>query len=193
MKVLKFALLLALSSLGGGLSPRSSKLEACPLLGQPYLPPTSIASDPKFQKAAKALDATLDGLVAKNAATYGNTTFSIGIFSASDDGLLYTYDHTAFDVQNSKYGTNKVDADSIYRIGSISKLLTVYLFLMSEGDTRWSDPVSKHLPQLLEYKANSWNPITPDWDQITIGDLAGQMGGLARDCKCPPFAEQQLD
>lgn len=104
------------------------------------------------------------------------------MFSASDNGLFYQYHHTGPAVANSTFGVNKVDADSIYRIGSISKLLTVYLFLLCESDIRWSDPVSKYLPQLLEDKQNSWNEITPDWDEITIGDLAGQMGGLARDC-----------
>jgi CubicO group peptidase (beta-lactamase class C family) len=77
-------------------------------------------------------------------------------------------------VANSSYGTNKVDAESIYRIGSISKLLTVYLWLVREGDVRWSDPIAKHLPELLKYKADSWNNVTPDWNAITIGDLAGQ-------------------
>jgi CubicO group peptidase (beta-lactamase class C family) len=191
MKIRKFIVLLALSGLGSALSPRSSKLEACPLLGKQYLPPTSIASQAKFKTAIKTLDATLAGAVTKDA-LYKDTTFSIGMFSTSDDGLLWEYHHTGPSVANSSYGTNKVDADSIYRIGSISKLLTVYLFLLCEGDVRWSDPVSKHLPEILKDKANSWNAITPDWDAITIGDLAGQMGGLARDCKSPCFVEQSL-
>ena len=97
-------------------------------------------------------------------------------------GLFYQYHHIGPLVANSSYGVNKVDADSIYRIGSISKLLTIYLFLLSEGDVRWSDPVTKHLPQLLQYKTESWNDVTPDWESITVGDLAGQMAGLARDC-----------
>lgn len=192
MKILKFTLLLALSGFGSALSPRSSKLEACPLLGKQYPPPIAIASEVKFQNVAKTLDANLNEAVKKQV-PYKDTTFSVGIFSASDDGLLYQYDHTAPSVKNSSYGTNEVDADSIYRIGSISKLLTVYMFLMNQGDVRWSDPVLKYLPQLLKYKANSWNAITPDWDAITVGDLAGQMGGLVRDCKSPYVTELQLD
>ena len=181
MKPQTIATSLALLGANSIASAQSNKPVACPLLGQQYLPPVDIASQSKFQQAAKGLDATLDGIV--KSAPYKGTTFSIGMFSTSEDDLFYQYHHTGQAVADSKYGTNKADADSIYRIGSISKLLTVYLFLLNEGDVRWSDPISKHLPELLKYKDDSWNAITPDWDAITIGDIAGQMGGLARDCK----------
>lgn len=59
-------------------------------------------------------------------------------------------------------------------MGSISKLMTIYLWLVEVGDVRWNEPVSKHLPELLTYKGDSWNDITPDWSAITLGDLAGQ-------------------
>lgn len=191
MKLQGFVLAISLiGSTFATLRPRSGKLEACPLLGQPYPPPKSIASEPRWAKAAKSLDATLDQKVAT--APYKGTTFSVGIFSASDDEAFYQYHHTSAAVANSTYGTNKVDGDSIYRIGSISKLLTVYMFLISEGDLKWSDPVAKHLPQLLKYKSESWNDITPDWNSITVGDLAGQMAGLARDCKYVQICHREL-
>lgn len=157
----KLALLLTLPVSSALLSPRASKLEACPLLGKQYPPPKALSSEPKWQAATKRLDATLNGLIKK--APYKDTTFSVGIFSAFDDGLSYQYHNTGPSVSNSSYGVNKVDANSIYRIGSISKLLSIYLFLLCEGDTKWSDPVSKHLPELLKYKADSWNELMPDW------------------------------
>ena len=154
---------------------------ACPLLGQQYLPPTQLAEEPKFQAATRKIDATLNAAVEK--APYKDVSFSIGMFSASNEGLAYQYHHTSGAVANSTYGTKKVDADSIYRMGSISKLLTVYLWLIHEGDQGFNKPIGEILPQLKQYSEDSWNDVTSDWTDITVGDLAGQMGGLSRDCE----------
>lgn len=94
--------------------------------------------------------------------------------------MLYQYHHTDALLASSTQGTNKLDADSIYRIGSISKLFTMYMMLISDGDRHFNDPIAEHIPALQKDGSN-WNPITPDWNEITIGDLAGQMGGLLRD------------
>ena len=56
------------------------------------------------------------------------------------------------------------------------------MWLISDGDKAFSDPITKHIPELREYAAQSSNPVTANFDEITIGDLAGQMGGIARDC-----------
>ena len=102
------------------------------------------------------------------------------MFSTSDEGLVYQYHHTDALLANSKRGATNADADSIYRIGSISKLLTLYVFLIHDGDRHFNDPIADHVPELLQAEDN-WNSITPAWNDITIGDLAGQMAGLARD------------
>ncbi|KAK3695993.1 hypothetical protein LTR37_018211 [Vermiconidia calcicola] len=156
-----------------------TKLQACPLLGQQYPPPVQLTAEPKFQAAAKSLNAVLDKSVKQS--PYNETSFSVGMFSTDDDQLIYQYHYTSAAVRNSSTGTKAVDADSIYRIGSISKLLTVYMFLISEGDRKWDVPIVEYLPQLREFSEQSWNPMTPDWQDITLGDLAGQMAGLARD------------
>lgn len=158
-----------------------SNLHACPLLGQEYPSPIQIKDEATLQAAGRSLDATLNEKVKK--APYKETTFSLGMFSTSDDGLVYQYHHTSNAVANSSYGTNNVDANSVYRIGSVSKLLTMYTWLIQDGDRRFNHPVADYLPQLLKYSADSWNSVTPDWEEITIGDLAGQMAGLARDCR----------
>ena len=46
--------------------------------------------------------------------------------------MLYQYHHTDALLASSTQGTNKLDADSIYRIGSISKLFTMYMMLIQE-------------------------------------------------------------
>ena len=56
------------------------------------------------------------------------------------------------------------------------------MLLINEGDRKFNDPITDYLPELSTYAAQSPNPVTPDFESITIGDLAGQMGGLVRDC-----------
>lgn len=156
----------------------ASKPRACPLLGQQYPSPTHLANNSDFLAATKAIQ---NALISNSAAYMLNeTSLSIGMFSPSEAGLLYQYHHTDALLANSSQGARKVDADSIYRIGSISKLLTMYMFLVSDGDRHFNDPIAEHVPALLK-AGSSWNPITPEWNDITIGDLAGQMAGLARD------------
>lgn len=79
-----------------------------------------------------------------------------------------------------------MDANSIYRIGSVSKLLTVYAFLIHEGFARDGDSVTKFIPELAETaKGNlmSDNGRLVNWTDVTVGDLASQLGGITRDCK----------
>ena len=54
------------------------------------------------------------------------------------------------------------------------------MFLIEDGDRHFNDPIAEHVPALLQ-AGSDWNLITPEWKDITIGDLAGQMAGLARD------------
>ena len=108
------------------------------------------------------------------------------MFSISENDLIYQRHYTDPCVNNSEAGTQKVNADSIYRLGSISKLLAVYLWLIREGDQRFNDPVTKYIPALAAAAAStpaSPNGITPNWNELTIGQLASHMGGIARDCK----------
>lgn len=154
--------------------------KACPLDSQSYPPPERLSSEPSLQAAFKSLDSTL----VKQATTdlYKGVSYSISVFSASEDDLLYQFHHTSPWVKNATKGTNKIDADSIYRIGSISKYLTMYTWLINAGDRNFYDPISDHLPALSSLAAQS-SDVSPLWDEITVGDLAGQMAGLSRDCE----------
>ncbi|KAK3686354.1 hypothetical protein LTR37_019897 [Vermiconidia calcicola] len=179
MRFLPLAIILGLYLAATTAQSGRTKLQACPLLGQQYPPPVQLTAEPKFQAAAKSLNAVLDKSVKQS--PYNETSFSVGVFSTDDDQLIYQYHYTSAAVRNSSTGTKAVDADSIYRIGSISKLLTVYLFLISQGDRKWDVPVVEYLPQLRDLSEQSWNSMTPNWEDITLGDLASQMAGLARD------------
>lgn len=182
---LYFPLLLLSSS---GIATGASNLRACPLLGQQYPVPVQLSSNSDFHVATKQVENALK----TNARAYSlnETSLSIGMFSTSEDGLLYQYHYTDALLANSSQGARTVDANSIYRIGSISKLLTMYMFLIEDGDRHFNDPIVEHVPALREV-GHAWNPITPKWNDITIGDLAGEMAGLADDFGLEDFAPSQ--
>ena len=111
------------------------------------------------------------------------------MFSTSDSSSdpFWQYHYTAPTVANSTAGVHQVDIDSIYRLGSITKLITVYSLLVAAGDGYWQEPVTKYVPELAEIAqgdpAEGIEDITRiRWQDITVGDLANHLSGLPRDC-----------
>ncbi|KAK4870333.1 hypothetical protein LT330_005387 [Penicillium expansum] len=101
-------------------------------------------------------------------------------FSIHDSGEspLFDYYHTANGL--SPNGTNSVGPDTVFRIGSISKLFTVYQLLLHGGHDLLNEPISRYLDDLPADNGYNTSP-TVKWDEIEVGALAGQMGGILRD------------
>jgi len=82
-------------------------------------------------------------------------------------------------------GVKKIDGDTVYRMGSLTKIFTILTFLAEVGDTSWNEPITKFIPEIAAMVAegsdNSHSLTTPDWGAITIGALASQISGLMRD------------
>lgn len=170
-----------LGSLATAQTPTKDGLVLCPIKGQQFPVPSSLAHEPIWQQAAKSLEDTLRTNLTQ--APYNETTFSIGVFSTTDEGLLFEYHHSDHSVANSALGAKSVDADSIYRIASVSKVLTIYLWLIRDGDRRLSDPIIEHLPQLAAFDTSELDYALPDWNDITVGDLMMFLAGVGRDCE----------
>jgi CubicO group peptidase (beta-lactamase class C family) len=79
------------------------------------------------------------------------------------------------------------DADTVFRIASMTKSFTAatILLLRDEGRLRLDDPVAHHVPALRE-----WRPLTNDAPPITIRDLLTMSAGLATD---DPWGDRQQD
>ena len=106
-----------------------------------------------------------------------NITFSLGMFSLhSLDARQLQFHHTSPDVQEAKIGTNKVDDNSIYRVASVSKLITVLAGMVELTDEEWNRPLSNILPGLKQYISNDVETIK--WDKITPWSLAAQLSGI---------------
>lgn len=160
---------------------RAQELTTCPLNAQQYPPPTHLRNEARFLSALDGLGNTLRANASEF--PYNETSFSISVFTASDEGLAWEYHHASPLLANSSQGARSVDADSIYRVASMSKLTTVYLFLLCAGEDKWSDSIADWVPELLTGASLEKDAAIPDWQNITIGDLAGQIAGVSRDCK----------
>ncbi|GKU05091.1 beta-lactamase family protein [Fusarium langsethiae] len=135
----------------------------------PILPkPTSLANSPIFEASAANLTKTLDAAVSgsiKAGWPIKNVSFSLAVVSTDDKKPIWEYHHLA--PANTK-GTNKIDRNSQYLVGSISKVFTSYLLLKSGVDLDAS--VVEFLPAL-----DGESRIR--WKDVSLRMLASYLGG----------------
>jgi CubicO group peptidase (beta-lactamase class C family) len=155
--------------------------QSCPFLGVDFPAPTKLAASSIVQKATSSLLAAINTAI--NSGVNGSS-FSVEIFSTHEPSSLFNF-HYSSPGLNSSVGVKTVGSDSIYRIGSISKLFTVYLLLTEAGDINFHDPITKFVPELLAATQVSSDDEFDyvDWNSVTIGNLASHMSGIGRDCK----------
>ncbi|KAI0108121.1 beta-lactamase/transpeptidase-like protein [Daldinia grandis] len=151
----------------------------CPPLG-PVLPaPTSPSSNPVVQQALAVLKGALDQYAV---ALFDGTTVSIGVKSIHEAKPLVDIHYQSPDMDPR--GMKQINASTIYRVGSVSKLFTVLAALKAEG-IRMEDPITKYLPRLKELKKREGSTedrlATVDWDNITLQALASHMSGIGPD------------
>lgn len=167
---------LFLSSLAAG---------ACPIHGSVFPKPTGLASSAAIKSALTTIKKAIYDSFTTEKSSYGpvNSTaaYALQIFSLDSQNPLLEYYHDGTTLFHDA-GVQHLDGDTIFRIGSISKLFTVYLFLASLGDSLWNDPITRHIPELRGRDKSGENPVDyVSWDQITIGALAGHVAGVPRD------------
>jgi CubicO group peptidase (beta-lactamase class C family) len=188
MKVLRWALLVA-----SYWPVQVASNPNCPIYGAEFPNPRQVADMPGWKAAMKNLSDVFDGVEA--AAT--NYSFSVQIFSTNPGPpILFERFHTAQTLPSNTTGVKKVDADTVYRIGSVTKLFTVLAFLAEAGDKYFNHPITDFVPELAEISAKRANtPLdnlrTVDWDDINIQSLLAQMSGIERDCEYYPDGGSQ--
>ncbi|KAF3058526.1 hypothetical protein GL218_05924 [Daldinia childiae] len=175
MRLLKISLLLAVVTR----DVLAVKNGHCPPLG-PVLPaPRSPSSNPAVQQVLAVLKGVLDQYAV---ALFDGTTVSIGVKSIHEETPLVDIHYQSPDLDPR--GTKQINASTIYRVGSVSKLFTVLAALKTEG-IRMEDPITKYLPQLKELKKREGSTgdqlTTVDWDDITLQALASHMSGIGPD------------
>lgn len=163
---------------------------SCPLLGTSFPVPRNLSGSSIIQSAIANLTATIHEAGSTGNSSHGifntnATSFSIQIFDTKSAEPLLDYHNSApLLAAASDSGVKTVDANTVYRIGSISKLLTVFTFLLEAGDSLWNDPVTDYVPELKAAAQQSTNNVNSvRWNEVTLGALASQMAGIPRDCR----------
>lgn len=149
----------------------------CPIEG-PLLPrPTDLSKSPHIEAATDNLKQALDSAISgKIKAGYDveNTSFSIalvspnsGISEGNTKSILWQYHHLG---KVNVNGTKKLDGDSQYLIGSISKLISDLMLLKS--GLNLEDTITTYLPELK----NESSLIR--WENITLAALSDHLAGI---------------
>ncbi|KAH7120362.1 beta-lactamase/transpeptidase-like protein [Dactylonectria estremocensis] len=146
-----------------------------PLLG----PSFSSNFDPSNSKAVRHAKSVFPGLIdnlfSTGALNKTDLVFAVDVFSAATNKSIYSYYHGG-QGQNETLTAGVLNDTTISRLGSVSKLFTVYAILAQAGIEVLSHPVTRYLPEL---RGNSTGEYLDkiQWDEITVGALASQQAG----------------
>ncbi|KAI1420854.1 beta-lactamase/transpeptidase-like protein [Xylaria sp. FL1777] len=120
-----------------------------------------------------------------------NITFSLGLFSVHDANAAGSlqYHHTGPDIKNSSFGVTKVDGNSIYRVASMTKVISVYAGLLLLDPNDWHKPLTDIFPEIASLPKD--DPVHHiQWDTITPFSLASQISGIPANAR--PFDAGEL-
>ncbi|CAK7212745.1 hypothetical protein SCUCBS95973_001567 [Sporothrix curviconia] len=174
----------------------------CPAIYAGLPAPSQLSTLGKDYIAAATNSTQLQFLAASNGlAPYGtytsNTTaFAVEVFSVTANESLFTFNYDPPGLVDAHtIGVNTIAMDTVFRLGSVSKLWTTYIFLVAAGDRSWNDPITKYVPELAQLAASLSDQGAVDhveWESVTVGSLASQLGGIARDAAFSPSLQSAL-
>ncbi|KAI1125391.1 beta-lactamase/transpeptidase-like protein [Nemania abortiva] len=164
----------------------------CALAGPGFPPPSRLSNSSLLTEAivefSKSLDDVQLGLQAND------TAWAVALFSSKENKTLYEHYYTP-----PIDGISKVNRNSIFRIGSVSKVFSVWSFLLEVGDEYFNDPITKYVPELanlsclggVDHHEIYYNDIDhARWEEITLGELASHAAGIPRDPTFNDFAAE---
>jgi hypothetical protein len=182
--------LVVLSLLSTVASAQRSLYKPCPLLGPFFPAPLIDPTSPALNKVAQSLNKILDDYIVAGDGRFGpitpnTTSFSLALFAGSnyvpgpdDLPFFYEYHHAANDLDR-----RHLDKDSVFALGDLTQVFTVYAQLAALGDEVWSQSILDYVPELHNVSVVGSDAIRQvQWKDVTLGALAGHISGIARDC-----------
>ena len=158
------------------------------LLGPAFPAPSNLAGTDLIHGTASNLESLLGETLARGRSPFGNftansTSLSLTIVARENDEPFSEFQFSSPSLNTPAGSVAQVVADSVFRIGSVSKLFTVYALLLNQGAEIWSRPVTDFIPELRDYASQNFTSIDQvHWEQVTVGALASQLSGIGRDC-----------
>lgn len=166
-----------------------SAASLCPLLGPSWPAAVNLTRDATVSAALQNITTNLQAAV--DAGNFSGDSLSIQIFDKKDSDALLKFFSTGQSI-NTTIGVSEVDENTVFRIGSTSKLFTVLLLLIKSEFHIFDERVSNYIPEIqrAEFELH-WNATKRDngidflkWNEVTVGELATHLAGLPRDCTC---------
>ncbi|KAI1735724.1 beta-lactamase/transpeptidase-like protein [Xylaria scruposa] len=162
----------------------------CPLQGAVFPAPRNLKRDSgAISTGLSILQNELRNII-NNQTVFDNasTSFQLSLFSKDEQLLSFSYPATS--LNDSSLPSGCLDDNTIFRIGSVSKLLTVYALLAEVSIDHLKDPVTKWVPELAEFINKGVNDTVSQvkWDEVTIEALASHGAGLDRDYSLSDYA-----
>jgi len=116
--------------------------------------------------------AGIDTMMAAEFAKHPSASVTVGVVAGKD--LIWTKSYGNADMENKI----PADKDTIYRIGSITKMFTALMLeqLVDSGKVHLSDPVEKYFPEIKLVKTSF-----PNAPPITLVQLAKHTSGMDRE------------
>ncbi|KAL9947438.1 hypothetical protein ACHAP6_005776 [Verticillium nonalfalfae] len=154
----------------------ASRPRNCPPLGPVFPPARAPRSHPRVVAALEALSRDL----LSRAAGWNNTALSVGVETVidhrndDDDGER----GPMLELHYSPPGARDVNGETVYRVGSVSKVFAVLgaEMLAARGDLHLDDKVGRWIDEL---KQGSEGGVP--WEEVTVGSLATHMSGIGVD------------
>ncbi|KAK5167149.1 uncharacterized protein LTR77_007879 [Saxophila tyrrhenica] len=171
----------------------------CPILGPAYDRDFDLLPTEAFQAAKSSFSSKIESLFESGELNRTHSVFAIDVYSTYTNESIFNYFYTGSALKEG-FPSGTMDDETVWRVGSVSKLFTLYAILAHATRGVFEQPVTVFLPELKRGSSPEDKPLRwIDWDQITIGALAAQQAGaggmqflkIMRDSKrptAPPFS-----
>lgn len=147
----------------------------CPILGPVYPSGFDLTKSKAIQAAKEKFPTVIESMISSGEIFANLSSFTVDVYSTSTNESFYSYSHEA-PVLNGTLTAGVLNDETIFRIGSVTKLYTVYAIILQAGIQVFDHPVTEYLPELA---GNSREDILTKiiWEDVTVGALAAQQGG----------------
>lgn len=175
MMLLDKALITSLLGLTASSTALIIATDEVPLIGPSFLSNFDPSNSSAINHAKSQFPGLIDNLFSTGELNRTDLAFHIDVFSAATNKSIYSYSHIG---ENSKLSltSGELNDKTISRIGSVTKLFTVYAIIAKAGIEVFAHPVTRYLPELAG-NSDSEPLDSIRWEDITVGALANQQAG----------------
>jgi CubicO group peptidase (beta-lactamase class C family) len=161
-------------ALAAGVAAEVLLTDEVPLLGPSFVANFDPSNAPSISLARELIPPLIDKLFTQGPLDPESVILSIDVFSAATNGSIHSYSHVGAGIQEA-LTSGSLNDRTVSRIGSVSKLFTVYALIAKGGMEILHHPVTRYIPELAR---NVVDPLAQiRFEDITVGALASHQGG----------------